>query len=58
MRCARRWRADEILRDSVATHSGHVVKTMGDGLFAVFATAHDALDVLKETQPIPVLRRV
>ena len=37
-------RHDELLRDAVAAHAGHVVKTTGDGIHAVFATAHDALD--------------
>ena len=37
-------RHDAILRDSVAEHDGHVVKSTGDGIHAVFATAHDALD--------------
>ena len=37
-------RHDAILRDAVAEHDGHVVKTTGDGVHAVFATAHDALD--------------
>jgi predicted ATPase/class 3 adenylate cyclase len=37
-------RHDAILRDSVAEHDGHVVKMTGDGIHAVFATAHDALD--------------
>ena len=37
-------RHDEILRDAVAEHQGRVVKTTGDGIHAVFATAHDALD--------------
>src|SRR6516164_11335528 len=37
-------RHDAILRDGVAAHEGHVVKSTGDGIHAVFATAHDALD--------------
>src|SRR5205807_169798 len=37
-------RHDEILRDAVEAHDGHVVKTTGDGLHAAFATAHDALE--------------
>ena len=37
-------RHDAILRDAVAEHDGHVVKMTGDGIHAVFATAHDALD--------------
>ena len=37
-------RHDEILRDAVVGHGGHVVKTTGDGIHAVFATARDAVD--------------
>src|SRR6476620_1944292 len=37
-------RHDVILRDAVAEQGGHVVKTTGDGIHAVFATAHEALD--------------
>ena len=36
-------RHDEILRDAITAHDGHVVKTTGDGFHAVFATAHDAV---------------
>jgi predicted ATPase/class 3 adenylate cyclase len=36
-------RHDSVLRDAVVVHSGYVVKTTGDGLHAVFASAHDAL---------------
>ena len=36
-------RHDAILRDAVVGHDGHVVKTTGDGMHAVFATARDAL---------------
>jgi predicted ATPase/class 3 adenylate cyclase len=36
-------RHDAILREAVAARQGHVVKTTGDGMHAVFATAHDAL---------------
>ena len=37
-------RHDTILRKAVAEHDGHTVKTTGDGMHAVFATAHDAVD--------------
>ena len=37
-------RHDDILRSTVIAHNGHVVKTTGDGIHAVFASAHDALD--------------
>jgi len=37
-------RHDEILRDAIESHAGHVVKMTGDGIHAVFPTAHDALD--------------
>jgi predicted ATPase/class 3 adenylate cyclase len=36
-------RHDEILRRAVQACGGHVVGTRGDGLFAVFVTAHDAI---------------
>ena len=37
-------RHDEIVRDAIESHEGHVVKTTGDGFHAAFATAHEALD--------------
>jgi predicted ATPase len=37
-------RHDAILSEAVAAHRGHVVKTTGDGVHAVFQTARDALD--------------
>jgi class 3 adenylate cyclase len=37
-------RHDAILQREVVEHQGHVVKTTGDGIHAVFATARDALD--------------
>jgi predicted ATPase/class 3 adenylate cyclase len=43
-------RHDEILRDAVAAHDGHVVKTTGDGIHAVFASAHHALDAAVRAQ--------
>ena len=36
-------RHDEILRDAVDTNNGVIVKSTGDGIHAVFASAHDAL---------------
>src|SRR5580765_1095868 len=36
-------RHNEILRDVVKAHRGHVVKDLGDGLFAVFAAAQDGV---------------
>ena len=36
-------RHDEILRDAVVSHGGHVVKTTGDGVHAVFGRAVDAV---------------
>jgi class 3 adenylate cyclase len=35
-------RHDELLRIAVAGQHGHVVKTTGDGVHAVFASARDA----------------
>jgi len=43
-------RHDEILRDAVESRGGQVVKTTGDGLHAVFATAHDAAIAAVEAQ--------
>src|SRR5215510_5156634 len=37
-------RHDGLLRDAVDVHGGHVVKSTGDGLHAVFATAEGALE--------------
>ena len=37
-------RHDEIVRDAIEGHGGHVVKTTGDGFYAAFSTAHDAVD--------------
>jgi predicted ATPase/class 3 adenylate cyclase len=36
-------RHDEILREAVTSHDGHVVKHLGDGVFAVFAAAHNGV---------------
>ncbi len=43
-------RHDEIVRDAIESHRGHVVKTTGDGFHAAFATAHDALDAAVAAQ--------
>ena len=44
-------RHDEILRErGRRPAAGHVVKTTGDGIHAVFATAHDALDAAVAVQ--------
>jgi class 3 adenylate cyclase len=45
-----RARHDAILRGAVASHDGHIVKSTGDGIHAVFATAHDALDAAVDAQ--------
>jgi class 3 adenylate cyclase len=37
-------RHDEIMREAIESHRGHVVKARGDGFHAVFASAHDAVD--------------
>ena len=49
-------RHDAILRDTVAAHDGHVVKTTGDGLHAVFATATEATAAAIDGQ-LHLLRR-
>ena len=36
-------RHDEILRDAIAAHEGHIVKMTGDGVHAAFGTAQDAI---------------
>lgn len=36
-------RHDELLADAVVAHGGHVIKTTGDGIHAVFSTADDAI---------------
>src|SRR5947209_12412340 len=43
-------RHDEILRDVVESHHGHIVKTTGDGIHAVFSAARDALDAAVAAQ--------
>src|ERR1700694_4441195 len=37
-------RHEELLRDAIEAHAGHVVKSTGDGVHAAFTTAHDALN--------------
>ena len=36
-------RHDTLLRESIATHSGQIFKMVGDGFYAVFTTAQDAV---------------
>jgi class 3 adenylate cyclase/tetratricopeptide (TPR) repeat protein len=43
-------RHDEILRSTVERHQGLVVKSTGDGVYAVFASAHPALDTCIDAQ--------
>jgi predicted ATPase/class 3 adenylate cyclase len=43
-------RHDALLRESVERNGGHVVKTMGDGFHAVFATAADAVHAAVDAQ--------
>ena len=43
-------RHDEILRTAVESNGGSVIKTTGDGLYAVFPTAHDAAAAAIESQ--------
>src|SRR4051812_33991400 len=43
-------RHDEIVRNAIETHAGHVGKTTGDGFHAAFATAHDAIDAAVAAQ--------
>jgi len=43
-------RHDAILRESVDSHRGAIVKSTGDGIHAVFVSAHDALDAAVDAQ--------
>jgi len=43
-------RHDEIMREAIESHGGHVVKTTGDGFHAAFATARDALEAALAAQ--------
>jgi Adenylate and Guanylate cyclase catalytic domain len=43
-------RHDEILRDAIAAHDGHVVKQRGDGFHAAFASASGALLAARDAQ--------
>jgi predicted ATPase/class 3 adenylate cyclase/DNA-binding winged helix-turn-helix (wHTH) protein len=43
-------RHDEILREAVERHDGHLVKTTGDGLHAVFGLAHDGVAAALDAQ--------
>ena len=43
-------RHDELVREAIESHHGHVVKTTGDGFHAAFATARDALDAALAAQ--------
>ncbi|MDQ6852173.1 MAG: adenylate/guanylate cyclase domain-containing protein [Actinomycetota bacterium] len=43
-------RHDEILRDAVQSHAGHIVKTTGDGVHAAFGSGHDAVDAAMQAQ--------
>jgi predicted ATPase/class 3 adenylate cyclase len=43
-------RHDEILRDAIAEHGGHVVKMTGDGAHAAFASADDAVCAALDAQ--------
>lgn len=43
-------RHDELLRHAIETHTGFVVKTMGDGFHAAFAAAHQAVEAAVAAQ--------
>ena len=43
-------RHDEIVREAVESHGGHVVKTMGDGFHAAFGAAQEAVDAAVAAQ--------
>lgn len=41
---------DQILREEVTHHGGHVFKTVGDAVYAVFAAARDAIAAARSAQ--------
>ena len=43
-------RHDAILREAIAAHGGHVFKTVGDGFYATFVTAPDAVEAAVAAQ--------
>jgi predicted ATPase/class 3 adenylate cyclase len=43
-------RHDELLREVIESRHGHVVKTTGDGVYAVFGTGSDAVDAALAAQ--------
>ncbi len=45
---------DEILRDAIAAHDGHIVKTTGDGVHAAFTQAPSAVLAASDAQLAPV----
>jgi class 3 adenylate cyclase len=51
-------RHDALLRGAVEATGGQVVKTTGDGVHAVFATARDALYATVAAQHAPAIERV
>jgi class 3 adenylate cyclase len=50
-------RHDALLRGAVEATGGQVVKTNGDGVHAVFATARDVLDAAVAAQHAPAIER-
>ena len=51
MKAALAWH-DAILRQAVEVHSGHVIKTTGDGIHAVFASANDLIGAVIQAQQL------
>jgi predicted ATPase/class 3 adenylate cyclase len=47
-------RHDEVLREAIAARGGQIVKTTGDGVHAVFATATDAVGAAVDAQHVLV----
>ncbi|HDK45341.1 MAG TPA: adenylate/guanylate cyclase domain-containing protein, partial [Actinobacteria bacterium] len=43
-------RHDELITDAIVGHGGHIVKNKGDGFFAAFASAPDAVRAVVEAQ--------
>ena len=50
-------RHDEILRDAINAHDGHVVKTTGDGVHAAFTDPLDALACTRQSVDAPLPHR-
>jgi len=41
-------RHDAVLQEIIASHGGHIFKTVGDGVYAAFPSASSALDAARD----------